>query len=95
MTKSVRRLAELFSPAHYKVNLNIAKRVQRVFSGTVTITGELHHTDAKIILHAKELTVTSASIDGVDATTSQQQDDELHISTGAELQSGEHTVVIY
>jgi aminopeptidase N len=94
MTKSVRRLAEHFSPAHYNVNLNIAKRVQRVFTGTTTINGELHRTDAKIILHAKDLTITSATIDGVDATTSQHQDDELHISTGADLQAGEHTVTI-
>lgn len=94
MTKSVRHLAELFSPAHYNVNLNISKRVQRVFTGSVTIDGELTHTDTKIMLHAKDLTVTRATIDGTEAKPELRADDELHLTTGADIPAGSHTVVV-
>jgi len=94
MTKSVRRLAELFSPAHYNVNLNISKRVERVFSGGVTIEGELPRTDTKIILHAKDMTVTHATIDGAAAKATVGPDDELHLTTGSDIPAGTHTVVV-
>jgi len=94
MTKSVRHLAELFSPAHYAVNLNVSKRVQRVFTGSVTIEGELHRTDSKILLHAKDLTVVGATIDGVAAKTTTGADNELHLATGADLPAGTHTIVV-
>ena len=92
MTKSVRRLAELFSPAHYNVNLNISRRVARVFTGSVTIDGDLHRTDTKIILHAKDLTVTKATIDGVPAKATEGADNELHLSTGHDLTAGTHQI---
>lgn len=94
MTKSVRHLAEHFSPAHYNVSLNISKRVERVFTGTVTIQGEMPRTDSKISLHAKELTVTRATIDGAEATATAAADDELQLATGSDLQAGSHTVVV-
>lgn len=94
MTKSVRRLAEQFMPEHYDLHINLSKRVERVFSGTVTLTGKLTHTAPHIALHTKELTITSASINGKDATTTQAADDELRITTGHDLPAADYTLHI-
>ena len=94
MTKSVRHLAELFTPHHYDLNLDISKRVERVFTGIVTITGDLPRTERHIALHAKELTITTATIDDQPATVQAGDNDEILLSTGHNLTQGAHTIVI-
>ncbi|HVI69642.1 MAG TPA: M1 family metallopeptidase [Magnetospirillaceae bacterium] len=95
MTKSVRRLAEQFAPAHYNLSINITKRTDRIFSGDVTITGKLARTAQHIALHAKELTITSAHINDVEATATKGDDDELKLATGADIVAGEHTIYLH
>ncbi len=92
MTKSVRRLAEQFSPAHYDLHINITQRAQRTFSGEVIITGALARTAPNISLHSKKLTITKAVIDGVSATTTQADNDEIKIITGSDIVAGDHTL---
>jgi aminopeptidase N len=46
-----------------------------------------------IAVHAKDLTITSTTIDGHEASFTAGENDELHI-TSDDLQPGEHTVVI-
>lgn len=90
--KIVRRLHELFQPDSYQLSLDISKRVEREFSGSVTITGSLTKTADDITLHSKDLTITSVVIDGKDATHKAGDDDELTITSGTKLASGEHTI---
>lgn len=92
MTKSVRRLSELFNPAHYNINLDISEREKRVFTGKVTLEGDLPRTSQHIVLHAKDLAVSKVTIDGVDATTTIDANDELLLGTGHDLPAGKHTV---
>lgn len=95
MKKSVRRLSELFKPAHYNINLDISKRVERVFSGSVTIEGELVRTGAHLPLHAKGLDITKVTIDGADAKVTPEADDELQLSTGHDLTAGVHHITLH
>jgi aminopeptidase N len=94
MTKSVRRLSELFKPAHYNLSLDISQRTQRVFSGSVSIEGELLHTGMHIALHAKELSVTKATIDGAEAELTKDANDELLLGTGHNIQAGTHRLSV-
>ncbi len=94
MTKSVRRLAELFAPTNYNVTLNVSKRSERSFTGSVVITGALHRTAENIALHAKDLTITKAMVDGKPAQTTPGADDELHVATGHDLPAGDHTIAL-
>ena len=92
MTKSVPHLAEQFSPGHYNLHIDISKRAERTFSGSVRITGRLNHTNTFIALHAKGLRIKTATIDGTEATVSQKEDDELRLTTGHDLTIGAHTL---
>lgn len=94
MTKSVHRLAEQFAPAHYTIALDISKRVERVFSGNVTIEGDLHTTDNKIVLHAKGLNITGAAIDGAAVTWHSGDNDELHLVANSDIQPGTHIATL-
>lgn len=94
MTKSVRRLSELFKPAHYTINLDISQRVARVFTGSVTIEGELLRTSAHLPLHSKGLAITSATVDGIQAKTTPDVNDELLLATGHDLTAGPHTITL-
>lgn len=94
MTKSVRHLAESFAPTHYDLSLDISKRTERTFNGTVVVTGTLSRTDVVISLHAKDLTIASASIDGQPAEATLAQDDELRLSIGRDIAPGEHRLEV-
>lgn len=85
------RLIEHFIPEHYDLSVTL-NRVERTFSGTVTINGEKVHNDKDIILHAKDLTITTATIDGKEATFS-SQNDELTI-TQEGLLGGKRVITI-
>ncbi|HRJ90720.1 MAG TPA: M1 family metallopeptidase [Candidatus Saccharibacteria bacterium] len=88
---SVLHLTQIFSPSHYQLSLDI-DRPTKTFSGTVTINGELLKGDT-VLLHAKELTITEALVDGHRADFQAGVHDELSIST-QNLQTGKHVVVI-
>jgi aminopeptidase N len=90
--KSVRQLTSLFSPTNYTLHLDLTKRIERTFSGMVTITGRLYSDSNEIVLHSKDLTIISTTIDGRSATSAQGVDDELTIHSDDQLSSGDHVI---
>jgi len=90
--KSVERLTDNFKPEHYDLRLEL-DGTEKQLKGTVTIQGNKVTDDQPIKLHAKELTVTDASVDGQVATTSTGEQDELTIATD-NATAGEHTVSV-
>ena len=89
--QQVPKLLTNFIPAHYQLTLDLTQAVQRTFSGTVVISGE--STGESISLHAKDLTIQSATIDSQPADISYGEFDELRL-TYSGLSSGEHVVRI-
>lgn len=73
--KSVPRLYEAFLPKHYDIRLTI-DREARVFQGHVVLTGTKTNSHP-ITLHAKDLTIHSASVDGVSVHTTPADFDGL------------------
>ncbi len=88
----VERLVEHFVPEHYDLSLKI-DGPGRTFEGTVTIKGQTIDKDTPIKLHAKDLTITAASIDGQAAECSAGDHDELIVAVDG-LPAGEHLVDI-
>lgn len=91
--QTVTRLLDTFSPEHYTLTLDL-QRVERRFSGRVTVKGQLKKTNEDITLHAKDLTVTSATINGTEATATLGNNDEMAFSTGKELAEGEYSLEV-
>lgn len=89
--KSVPQLVTQFVPAHYQLSLML-DRPRRTFEGTVTINGTSKTTARKILLHAKDLIVQSATVDGKNASFSIRHD-QLTI-THPHITPGDHVVVI-
>ena len=89
--KTVPRLIDTFIPNHYALTLDLTRAEEKLFSGTVVISGEL--IGDSISLHAKDLTIHSALIDDQPAEFSHGEFDELRLSY-PELSNGEHTVCI-
>lgn len=85
------RLFTSFIPAHYDLSL-VLERTERTFSGTVSIKGT-STTEGTLSLHAKDLTIETALVDGRAATWEQGEADTLTL-TQAKLKPGEHVVVI-
>lgn len=83
--QSFQRLYEFFQPTHYTLALDI-DRVARSFSGTVTIRG----TGESTKLHSKDLTITSARVDGAPCEWSHGEFDVLTLD--APISTGEHEV---
>jgi aminopeptidase N len=90
--QTVPRLIESFVPEHYKLSLTL-RRVERQFIGVITIHGILLPEVDHIILHAKELSIQSVTLDGKEADFASSDNDELHI-THSDLAPGKHIVVI-
>ncbi len=89
---TVTRLIDFFIPKHYDLSLDI-DRIGRTFSGTVTVHGSTTNAEGTITLHAKDLTIESALVDGQVAQHSFGDNDELSITSG-DLAPGEHVVVL-
>jgi len=87
---TVSRLTDHFTPTHYDLSL-VLEREQRTFSGTVTIEGVTN--DKTIMLHSKDLTISTVTVDGKGATFVQGDNDELTISHD-DIQPGAHIIVI-
>lgn len=88
--QTVSRLLDSFIPKSYRLNITI-DRPGRCFSGTVTISG--NSVNGQIIVHAHELEITGAVIDGKSANYSLGVNDEVHISQ-ENLEPGAHMVTI-
>lgn len=88
---TVPRLYDTFQPSHYDLTLDLTHANDKKFSGSVVITGWA--TSDNITLHAKDLTITSATINNQSAEFSHGEFDALTI-TQNNLQSGDHTVTI-
>ena len=90
MTK-VPRFNDTFQPSHYILTLDLTKATDKIFSGSVIIIG--HTTSDNITLHAKDLEIHSATIDGQSAKFSHGEFDALILNQD-NLQPGDHTVSI-
>jgi aminopeptidase N len=86
------RLIDQFVPENYNLSISM-EREARTFHGTLTVTGELSVEAHEIILHAKDLKIASATVDGKAVETRYGVNDEIHI-THADLGKGKHVVVI-
>lgn len=91
-TTSVSRLIQTFTPHHYDLSITL-ERVERRFNGIVTIKGETTNHVPEIRLHAKDLTITQALIDGKEASSRHDDNDELVISH-PEITAGKHVVTV-
>lgn len=87
---TVSQLIEQFIPTHYDLSLTL-NRINRSFSGTVTITGASK--GATISLHARDIDIRTALIDGSAATVETGDHDEITL-TNDQLAPGDHIVVI-
>lgn len=90
--KTVSRLVRTFAPEHYTLSINL-HRVERTFDGIVSIRGLVSPNSKEIRLHAKGLTILSASFDGKKATFKADINDELIISHD-DILEGAHVVVV-
>jgi aminopeptidase N len=89
--QKVSRLIESFTPSTYQLSLTL-ERIERVFSGTVTIQGDTHQAGS-FRLHAKELEINSITVNGKFAEYTTHDNDELEI-TADHILAGPQTVVI-
>jgi len=89
--QKVSRLINSFTPEHYTLSLTL-NREARTFLGTVTIKGE-SHVDHLLRLHAKDLSIETALIDGREATWTHYENDELELKL-EDMPAGMHVVVI-
>ena len=89
--KTVPRLLDTFIPHYYTLTLDLTHAEEKVFSGTVVISGE--STGGSVSLHAKDLTIHAALIDNQPAEFSHGEFDELRLLR-PEFSSGQHVVHI-
>ena len=89
--QTVSRLIDQFAPVHYQLNLTL-DRQNRTFSGLVVINGASTRS-GQIILHSKNLTIHSTTLDGKAADFAINESDELTI-THPDIHIGQHIVVI-
>ena len=89
---NVSRLIDKFIPTHYDLTLDL-NREARTFNGTVVIKGESTKGSPDITVHAKDLVIETAHIDGVEATFETGINDEVTISI-PEFATGKHIVTI-
>lgn len=79
MSSSFTRLYKTFQPSTYKLSL-VLERTDRRFSGTTEITGNYSGTDGVVRLHAKDLTITKALVNGQEAAVEYGDNDELSLT---------------
>ena len=87
----VKRLIDQFVPENYQLSLKL-QREARTFSGIVTITGTVITDGNHFSVHAKDLEITSVTVDGKAAEYMPGEHDELAISHSS-LTKGKHIVV--
>ena len=89
---TVSRLIDHFQPSHYTLSLNL-QRVDRKFSGIVTLEGLALEGAQFVSLHAKDLTIDSITLDGKATTWNVGDNDEIHIARPSTDETT-HTVVV-
>lgn len=89
---TVPRLIKTFAPNHYSLSVDLSDAADYVFSGTVSIQG-ISPQAGKILLHSKDLTIQSATIDGKSADFEHGKFDELAIGDDSTA-IGAHNIVI-
>lgn len=89
--QSVSRLIHTFIPKKYTLSLTL-ERQNRTFTGLVTIHGAAVNENS-ISVHAKDLVIKSALVDGKEAIFSLKENDELIISH-PDIFPGNHMIVI-
>lgn len=82
-------LLDSFVPEHYDLSLTL-NRNERKFHGTISITGYQKHSDY-LPLHAKDLEITRATIDGQAVEFTHEAHDELRL---AHATPGAHIIVL-
>ncbi len=90
---TVPRLIDSFIPTHYDLSVDLSHAADRTFSGMVSIEGEMTAEAKRILLHAKDLTINSVTIDGKTAPFAHGEFDELALGDDA-LQPGRHIIVL-
>ncbi len=90
--QTVPRLIEQFIPEHYDLSLTL-NRHDRTFEGIITIRGSSPIDAGTIVLHSKDLTIESATLDGKEADFGISDNDELHI-THPDIHASKHIVVV-
>lgn len=90
--QKVSHLIDQFIPSHYNLVLDL-NRVERSFSGTVTMTGVLAENSQTISVHAKDLTISTVSVDGQEVQWQAGINDEISFTPGSSVE-GSHEVVI-
>ncbi|MCL2173690.1 M1 family metallopeptidase [Candidatus Saccharibacteria bacterium] len=76
MKKSVNQLIDFFAPEHYDLTLDI-DRMGRVFRGVVQIRG--WRVGEEIRLHAKDLEISRASVNGATVAVEKHPNDEISL----------------
>ena len=90
----VKRLLDSFKPKNYQLELTISQDAE-VFSGRVTITGELTKEQNYIKFHSKGLEITKAEIDNQEAKIKlNPKDDELSLALSQKIPAGKHIVYV-
>jgi len=89
--QTITRLYDTFHPENYQLTLNL-EREKRIFSGTVTIQGKLVSKSSEITLHSKQLSITSALINGEKVTVTEGENDELLLSKGSSFNEGDYSL---
>lgn len=88
----VERLITHFLPDHYQLSLTL-NRLERTFTGLVTINGTSPGSTGTITVHAKDLTIESAVLDGKEASFQLGEHDTLIISH-PDIKAGKHVIAI-
>ena len=87
----VKRLIDQFIPEHYDLSVTL-NRIERIFSGLVTVEGVSVANASTISLHAKQLAIQSVTFDGKNAQFKLDKD-VLEI-THQNLAPGKHIVTV-
>lgn len=91
--QTVARLIDTFVPEQYQLSVTL-NRIERTFSGLVTIKGASTELATAIVVHSKDLVIKSVTLDGKEASsTLDEEKDELTI-THPDIIAGEHVVTI-
>lgn len=88
---NLRQLHTIFSPSNYDIKLAL-QRVERTFSGVVRITGHAPRQTEELVVHAKDLAITSVTVDGHDVTSNPSIFDELIIKGTTPFAAGTHII---
>jgi aminopeptidase N len=90
--QTVRRLIDQFIPDSYQLSIEL-RRPEREFEGMVVIQGVSPADSGSLAVHAKDLTISTVTVDGKEADYAPGEHDELTI-THPDIRQGRHIVVI-